>query len=124
MKAGHYAMVMYDHGEPEAKEMTQNLLAKGRANLVLRTDDHFALPAVALTESMRQFLKGCDEVRPSPFGDFVEAIADTKEALQSAVTYRAMGIEPNALSTVTLCVCAPPRRQASEFSVSPLSAVQ
>jgi hypothetical protein len=123
--AGHYAMVMYDHGEPEVKEMSQHLLAKGRAHLVLRSEDHFTLPVVTLTEPMRQSLQASiEQASPSAFSEFVDAIADTRDALQTADTYRAMGVDPLGLRSVTLSVCVPPRGQGAGFAVLPVHKVQ
>ncbi len=120
---GHYAMAVYDHGDPQAKDMSQAMLKAGRVHLMLRGEKDSMLVAVRLTELMRGVLKDCQNAAPSTFGVFADALSGITKALCEADTYREMGINPYELQTVTLSVCMPRGGQPTDVEVIPLDKV-
>jgi hypothetical protein len=120
----HFAIGIYDHGDPEVKKMTRASMNAGRVNLMMRGESDSTLVTVRLTDLMRGVLDKCLASEPSTFGDFTEALAGIAERLSSVDMYREMGIEARELQTVTLSVCMPNGGQATEVVVAALANLQ
>lgn len=120
----HFAIGIYDHGDPEVKKMTQTSLSAGRVNLVMRGESDSTLVTVRLTDLMRGVLEKCLASEPSTFGEFTEALAGIAERLSSVDMYRQMGVEARELQTVTLSVCMPNGGHATEVVVAALANLQ
>lgn len=120
---GHFAMGVYDHGDPQAQEMMQATLKSGRARLMLRADTDSTLVVARVTDPMRRVLADCLGAAPSSFGDFAETIGGVSNALCASDIYREMGLDPRELRTVTLSVCMPRSGTSSELLVTPLASV-
>jgi hypothetical protein len=94
----HFAVAIYDLGEPQAQEMARLALAEDCTRFMLCHGDEEVLVTPSLTMDCRMAYEEAQGARPASFASFMRATASLTQSFTLPETYSGMGLEPNTTS--------------------------
>lgn len=113
----HFAVAIYDLGEPQAQEMARLALAEDCTRFMLCHGDEEVLVTPSLTADCRMAYEEAQVARPASFASFMRATASLTQSFTLAETFSGMGLDPDLLRSVSVSVCLPQPTEACTVQV-------
>lgn len=113
----HFAVAIYDLGEPLVQEMARLALAEDCTRFMLCHGDEEVLVTPSLTADCRMAYEEAQAARPASFASFMRATASLTQSFTLAETFSGMGLDPDLLRSVSVSVCLPQSTEACKVQV-------
>lgn len=104
---GHFAVGMFDLGDPDVHALARAALASDEMRFILSDSDDAVLVVPKLTAVCRHVLETCAGASAATFSAFSDAIEHVAHSFANPDTFDDLGLDAGRLKSVTLSVCMP-----------------